>query len=244
MAIIEAPREVEAPEPSFRERALDWMTTTDHKKIGILYLVTAFFFFVVAGIMALFIRAELAQPGLQIVDDQTYNQLFTMHGTLMIFLFVMPVFSGFVNFVMPLMIGAPDVAFPRIIAMSYWMAWPGCLSYSIRPSVSRADQMQRTKVASRVPAPAGMTTTASPAYGFLHAVAPAGGVGTVSEGRSLIRYQAVFSMYVVIWAGRTERRIASERRCDWSGARTLCQMFSAGLVMVASVVVMAAICAG
>ena len=121
MAIIEAPREVEAPEPSFRERALDWMTTTDHKKIGILYLVTAFFFFVVAGIMALFIRAELAQPGLQIVDDQTYNQLFTMHGTLMIFLFVMPVFSGFANVVMPLIIGAPDVAFPRINALSYWM---------------------------------------------------------------------------------------------------------------------------
>src|SRR6266567_2830948 len=121
MAIIEAPREVEAPEPSFRERALDWMTTTDHKKIGILYLFTAFFFFVVAGIMALFIRAELAQPGLQIVDDQTYNQLFTMHGTLMIFLFVMPVFSGFANVVMPLMIGAPDVAFPRINALSYWM---------------------------------------------------------------------------------------------------------------------------
>src|SRR5947209_8333959 len=100
---------------------MDWLTTTDHKKIGILYIVTAFFFFVVAGIMALFIRAELAQPGLQIVDDQTYNQLFTMHGTLMIFLFVMPVFSGFANVVMPLMIGAPDVAFPRINALSYWM---------------------------------------------------------------------------------------------------------------------------
>src|SRR5438067_10462517 len=62
-----------------------------------------------------------------------------------------------------------------VVAISYWMAWPGCLSYSIRPSVSRADQMQCAKVASRVPAPEGMTTTASPAYGFLHAVAPAGG---------------------------------------------------------------------
>src|ERR687888_1230055 len=107
MAITEARPEVEAqpPEPSFGARAMDWLTTTDHKKIGILYLVTAFFFFVVAGIMALFIRAELARPGLQYVNDDTYNQLFTMHGTLMIFLFVMPVFSGFVNFVMPLMIG-------------------------------------------------------------------------------------------------------------------------------------------
>src|SRR5439155_22462647 len=113
--------QVPGPEPSFRVRAMEWLTTTDHKKIGILYLVTAFFFFVVAGIMALFIRAELARPGLQLVDDNTYNQLFTMHGTLMIFLFVMPMFSGFANFVMPLMIGAPDVAFPRINALSYWM---------------------------------------------------------------------------------------------------------------------------
>jgi cytochrome c oxidase subunit 1 len=104
-----------------RSRAYDWMTTTDHKKIGILYIVTAFFFFVVAGILAEIIRAELANPGLQLVDDQTYNQLFTMHGTLMIFLFVMPMFSGFANFLVPLMIGAPDVAFPRINALSFWM---------------------------------------------------------------------------------------------------------------------------
>jgi cytochrome c oxidase subunit 1 len=100
---------------------MGWLTTTDHKKIGILYLITAFFFFVTAGIMALLIRSELAQPGLQLVSDQTYNELFTMHGTIMIFLFVMPVFSGFANYVMPLMIGAPDVAFPRINALSYWM---------------------------------------------------------------------------------------------------------------------------
>src|SRR2546423_1900830 len=121
MATIDVPHERTVPEPSFRYRMLDWLTTTDHKKIGILYLVTAFFFFLVGGILALMIRAELARPGLQYVDDQTYNQLFTMHGTIMIFLFVMPVFSGFVNFCMPLMIGAPDVAFPRINALSYWM---------------------------------------------------------------------------------------------------------------------------
>src|SRR5438132_8940989 len=92
--------------PRFRTRAWDWLTTTDHKKIGILYIVTAFFFFVVAGLLAEVIRAELARPGLQFVDDQTYNELFTMHGTIMIFLFVMPMFSGFANYVMPLMIGA------------------------------------------------------------------------------------------------------------------------------------------
>jgi len=121
VAVIERPAELTAPEPSFRAKVMYWLTTTDHKKIGILYIVTAFFFFVVAGIMALLIRSELAQPGLQLVSDQTYNELFTMHGTIMIFLFVMPVFSGFANYVMPLMIGAPDVAFPRINALSYWM---------------------------------------------------------------------------------------------------------------------------
>jgi cytochrome c oxidase subunit I len=121
VAVIERPADLTAPEPSFRAKVMDWLTTTDHKRIGILYVVTAFFFFVVAGIMALLIRSELAQPGLQFVSDQTYNELFTMHGTIMIFLFVMPVFSGFANYVMPLMIGAPDVAFPRINALSYWM---------------------------------------------------------------------------------------------------------------------------
>jgi cytochrome c oxidase subunit 1 len=121
VAVIERPADLTAPEPSFGAKAMGWLTTTDHKKIGILYLITAFFFFVTAGIMALLIRSELAQPGLQLVSDQTYNELFTMHGTIMIFLFVMPVFSGFANYVMPLMIGAPDVAFPRINALSYWM---------------------------------------------------------------------------------------------------------------------------
>jgi len=121
VAVIERPADVTAPEPTFWARVVDWLTTTDHKKIGILYMVTGFFFFLVAGIMALLIRSELARPGLQFVTDETYNELFTMHGTLMIFLFVMPMFSGFANYVMPLMIGAPDVAFPRINALSYWM---------------------------------------------------------------------------------------------------------------------------
>jgi cytochrome c oxidase subunit I len=121
LAVTQVPAEISAPEPSFRARAVDWLTTTDHKKIGILYIVTAFFFFLVGGVMALLIRSELAHPGMQLVSDQTYNELFTMHGTIMIFLFVMPMFSGFANFLMPLMIGAPDVAFPRINALSYWM---------------------------------------------------------------------------------------------------------------------------
>ena len=90
-----------------------WVTTTDHKVIGNLYFVTSFVWFVLGGIMALVIRAELASPGLQVVDTpEVYNQLFTMHGTIMLLLFATPLFAGFANAIMPLQIGAPDVAFP------------------------------------------------------------------------------------------------------------------------------------
>ena len=99
---------------------VDWLTTTDHKKIGHLYLITSFAFFLVGGVMALLMRAELARPGLQIMDNQQYNQLFTMHGTIMLLLFATPSFAGFANELMPLQIGAPDVAFPRLNMLSYW----------------------------------------------------------------------------------------------------------------------------
>jgi cytochrome c oxidase subunit I len=98
-----------------------WMSTTDHKVIGYLYLITSFAFFLVAGAMAMFIRAELAAPGMQIVSQQQYNQLFTIHGTVMLLLFATPLFAGFANVVMPLQIGAPDVAFPRLNAVAYWL---------------------------------------------------------------------------------------------------------------------------
>jgi cytochrome c oxidase subunit I len=104
-----------------RSWVLDWLTTVDHKKIGVLYIVNAFVFFFFAGLLALVIRSELAVPGLQFVDQSTFNQAFTMHGTLMIFLFIVPIFSGFGNYVVPLMLGAPDMAFPRINALSFWM---------------------------------------------------------------------------------------------------------------------------
>ena len=100
---------------------MDWLTTVDHKKIGILYIVNSFLFFFAAGILALVIRSELMVPGLQFVDEATYNQAFTMHGTIMIFLFVVPVLSGFANYVVPLQLGAPDMAFPRINALSFWL---------------------------------------------------------------------------------------------------------------------------
>jgi len=97
------------------------LTTTDHKTIGLLYLVTSFFFFLAAGLMAMIMRAELAQPGLQVVSAEQYNQLFTMHGTVMMFLFAPPAAYGFANFIMPLQIGAPDMSFPRLNAFSYWL---------------------------------------------------------------------------------------------------------------------------
>ena len=89
--------------------------------IGIQYVVTSFFFMLVGGLLAMLVRAELAAPGRQFVDANTYNGLFSVHASLMIFLFIIPVFAGLANFVLPLMIGAPDMAFPRLNALSFWM---------------------------------------------------------------------------------------------------------------------------
>jgi cytochrome c oxidase subunit 1 len=94
---------------------------TDHKVIGVQYTVTSFFFLLVGGLLAMLMRVELAQPGAQFIDANTYNSLFSVHATLLIFLFVIPVFAGLANFVIPLMIGAPDMAFPRLNALSYWL---------------------------------------------------------------------------------------------------------------------------
>jgi hypothetical protein len=99
------------------------VTTTDHKVIGNLYFITAFIWFFVAGLMALAIRAELADAGSAVHRRQRdqYNQLFTMHGTIMLLLFATPLFAGFANALMPLQIGAPDVAFPRLNMFAYWL---------------------------------------------------------------------------------------------------------------------------
>jgi cytochrome c oxidase subunit 1 len=94
---------------------------TDHKVIGTQYVVHSFFYFMVGGLFAMLMRAQLAQPGGTFVDANTYNGLFSVHATLMIFLFIIPVFAGFANFVLPLMIGAPDMAFPRLNALSFWL---------------------------------------------------------------------------------------------------------------------------
>src|SRR5712691_2221569 len=98
----------------------EWIMTTDHKKIGIMYMVTAFFFFLVGGVDALLIRTQLAQPNGKVLSPEVYNQIFTMHAVTMIFLFIMPMLTGLGNYVVPLMIGARDMAFPRLNAFGYW----------------------------------------------------------------------------------------------------------------------------
>ncbi|GAB2879909.1 aa3-type cytochrome oxidase subunit I [Nocardioides pacificus] len=103
------------------QHAVTLMTTTDHKLIGKMYLVTSVFWFLLGGLMALVIRSELAFPGQQVVNEELYNQMFTMHGTIMLLLFATPLFFGFANVIMPIQIGAPDVAFPRLNMFSYWL---------------------------------------------------------------------------------------------------------------------------
>jgi len=112
---------------SRRSTIIEWLTTTDHKKIGVMYIVTAFVFFMFGGVLALAIRTELAVPGLQFVDQAVYNQLFGMHAVMMIFLFVMPMTTGLANYIVPLQLGAADMAFPRINALSYWMLVMGAI---------------------------------------------------------------------------------------------------------------------
>ncbi|MCO6008920.1 cytochrome c oxidase subunit I [Actinoallomurus purpureus] len=116
------PAAAERSRPREKGRILEsWVTSTDHKVIGYLYLATSFFFFLVAGLMAMLIRAELARPRLQLMSNEQYNVLFTVHGTLMLLLFATPLFAGFANVIMPLQIGSPDVAFPRMNMLSYWL---------------------------------------------------------------------------------------------------------------------------
>src|SRR4051794_31759494 len=107
--------------PRTRHTWIDWLATTDHKKIGILYMVTTFAFFILGGIEALLMRIQLGAPNNTFVSPEHYNELFTMHGTTMIFLFVVPMMAGLGNYFVPLMIGARDMAFPRLNALSYWL---------------------------------------------------------------------------------------------------------------------------
>ncbi|MFO7171610.1 MAG: cytochrome c oxidase subunit I [Bacillota bacterium] len=122
MAVLEQPRQVGLlRRPTSLTGFWSWVTTVDHKRIGILYFWTAFFFLLVGGIEALVMRLQLAHPDLELVTGDRFNELVTMHGTTMIFLAVMPLSSAFFNYMLPLLIGARDVAFPRLNALSYWL---------------------------------------------------------------------------------------------------------------------------
>ncbi len=138
MSILNDPQGAAAAEGSYENElpvrrkqpgnvVVKWLTTTDHKTIGTLYLVTSFVFFCIGGVMALVMRAELARPGLQIMSNEQFNQAFTMHGTIMLLMFATPLFAGFANWIMPLQIGAPDVAFPRLNMFAYWLYLFGSL---------------------------------------------------------------------------------------------------------------------
>jgi len=111
-----------APAPTSKGRLLvKWLTSTDHKTIGYLYLITSFAWFLIGGVLAMLLRGELARPGMQFLSNEQYNQIFTMHGTIMLLMFATPLFVGFANVIMPLQIGAADVAFPRLNMLSYWL---------------------------------------------------------------------------------------------------------------------------
>ena len=112
---------VEYPVPWWRGRFASWITTVDHKRIGILYLVTCLVFFGAGGVLALLMRTQLAQANQDFLTRNSYNEVMTLHGTAMVFLVVVPILAGFGNFLVPLMIGARDVAFPRLNALSYWL---------------------------------------------------------------------------------------------------------------------------
>src|ERR687892_2256643 len=121
MSVVTVPtRRTPFRRPSAEHGLVSWLTTVDHKRIGILYGITAFAFFVIGGVEALLMRVQLARPDGRVLDAEIYNQIFTMHGLTMIFLVVMPLSAAFFNYLVPLMIGARDVAFPRLNAFSYW----------------------------------------------------------------------------------------------------------------------------
>jgi len=123
---VEPRQSIPSPAPPLQVRrkgnvVVRWITSTDHKVIGQLYMMTSFAFFLIGGLMAMMMRAELARPNNQFFSAEQYNQLFTMHGTIMLLLFATPLFVGFANVIMPLQIGSPDVAFPRLNMLSYWL---------------------------------------------------------------------------------------------------------------------------
>jgi cytochrome c oxidase subunit I len=119
-AVDERPLVAEPHEPPPARGLLAFLTTTDHKRIGLAYMVTAYAFYLIGGALAMVIRAELAEPGTQVVSQGRYNEMFTMHGSIMLFLFLGPFAFGLANYLVPLQVGARDMAYPRLNALSYW----------------------------------------------------------------------------------------------------------------------------
>ena len=121
---------VPLPRP-YHQKIFRWLTATNHKDIGLLYIVTALIFFLIGGTEAMLIRIQLGMPNNTFLSPEVYNQIFTMHGTTMIFLLAMPLLAGLANYFIPLMIGARDMAFPRLNGLSYWFfLFGGLLMYS------------------------------------------------------------------------------------------------------------------
>ena len=133
MTLLDRPLSDYMPAPEYRRKdrlgrtIVKWITSTDHKVIGYMYLITSGAWFIIGGVMALLIRLELARPGMQFLNAEQYNQMFTMHGTVMLLLFATPLFIGFANVILPLQLGAPDVAFPRLNMLGYWLFFFGGL---------------------------------------------------------------------------------------------------------------------
>ena len=134
-------------------RFLGYLSTTDPKRLGVMYIVTSFVFFMVGGVLALLMRAEPARPGLQFLSPEQYNQLFTMHGTIMLLFYATPVVFGFANYVLPLQIGTPDVAFPRLNALSYWLYVSRSRPYRSLNSGNARPETACSFIASPVPTP-------------------------------------------------------------------------------------------
>jgi len=145
---------VAAPSSNWR-RYFGW--NTDHKVIGVQYMVTTFLFFLLGGLLAVLIRTELARPGQDLVDGTQFNRLFTNHGSLMIFLWIIPVLAGFGNYLIPLMIGAKDMAFPRLNALSYWLIPPAGILMIVSFFVGAADTGWTAYVPLSISAPDGQT---------------------------------------------------------------------------------------
>src|SRR2546425_7560605 len=131
MATVTAERRGAFRRPHAKYGLGSWLTTADHKRVGTLYGYTAFFFFLIGGVEALLIRLQLARPNGHVLTPNEYNTLFTMHGLTMIFLVVMPLSAALFNYFVPIMIGARDVAFPRLNAFSYWVFLAGGLFLNV-----------------------------------------------------------------------------------------------------------------